>query len=1634
MLNQKSCLCILFQFFCCLTFSLTVSLTFASPSLFASCTIIEPEVLLVGGTEAEDVPVLNVEFQSDYSQTPQHFALIGIAESEDFFNAEIMDSDGNFWATALIGPDAPYLLQIYNPAADYMMVHLIDVNDSEITYDYCFRFSDFGYECNIGGGDVIGYCCSFDENESFVELLSWTDSTATIGFGFQNNYMRTFSEINPETLLEEEKNVQVFIDGQFFGVFKQDLNQCDLPPIILDIPNTFGGLLDVKIGGLGFDLWSLDNISAEPQYGFFDYTFNNWEASCFANHILDVSAVSEINCSLEIVETSFHEVNSFPFFENFPILSLKFSKEDVASQNFIVNVNGSEVETFILNSEFLDIQEANPFDNIEYLGIELTPEMQEEFSIEILSADNPTCSASYQNEGSGIAACSISNLSAEQILPCDENGQFFVTIGFDVEDPTSNNFEILGNGQNYGIYSYDEIEDGSITIGPIGGAGVFVDEFIVRDAEDLECSQAAVVFWAPCAIVVPGCGLSNLFAEAYDCNDFGEFLIDYEFDFEGFLGAFFEVSFSNDETYVIDYLSMQQNGFLTAGPFLAGSQENWSITVNLLDDPDCFAAYELGEIMCEPSNDNCNISNVVAEPWPCDETGQFLVDIYFTFENVGESFTIVGNGMDYGNFQYEEGASDALVSIGPLGQDDIEIYEFIVIDNSMVNCSDFTEMSAPACNSGECFIEIVDQNIYPCSETGFFSIDLYIEYANPPSNQFSIVDENGTLYGGFQYTILDDYGYVNIGPIGTFIDDNYEFTVYDIEDSGCSDTFILSDFDCDDFSCQIFDVIAEPTPCDENGQFYIDISFWYINPNSATFSVVGDGNNYGVFDYAQINDQGYVTIGPISAMPQTELEFGIVDGVCSEFTSVYFEGCTDETCDIGIVYAYASDCDEDGNFIVDIEFEYLGSFSEGFEVFGNGVSFGTFSYEEILLNGSVQIEVPNQQGENSLFFYIEDLEDEFCSGSTAIQVPPCDDVSCYLYDAFAEAFPCDENGGYLVYIDFAADNPSGETFTVASVFGESYGTFLYSEMEEEGIIIGPIYDIEFGTELYITDDVNPLCLTFVNYEPPICNGILCSIEDVYAEMQPCNEDGSFFVDIAFEYFNTGDQGFTIFGNGNDYGIFSFDEMDQNGFVTIGPINVMEGTELEFIVSDNSLNACVGFTGFIFDSCGPIELCEFSNLSVEVGACLEEEEYEVLVNFEYTGVAGLGFDVFLNDEPIGFYPYSDLPLNVVLPNQQAGSINELMVAENDQPFCSTSTVFEAPDCGAVEACSISNLFAEAHDCDENGQFLVDITFDYNNVTSPNFSIFGDGNFYGLFGINEIDENGFVTIGPFDEDAETVYGFVVQVQEQLGTCSSEDYFLGPISCNEADSCAFSNLSAINLCGTLSVDFDYSNVTNQFFDLSLDGELLDSYAYSDLPLSIELDEMPDQILISDNDNPDCFIDETISFVECMPCEITDLIANRICISEETVEINFNHNNAINQFFDLYVDGLFYDSYEFASLPLELELDLTAAEIKVSEKDNSDCFAEALIFDGVCPGIYDEIFANVSILLQDGNLQIQNLPSFDEINVYDLSGRTIFSVKAQAGEQSFFEQKIPAHADAMYIIEIQKDGQRYHRKVFGF
>ena len=87
-----------------------------------------------------------------------------------------------------------------------------------------------------------------------------------------------------------------------------------------------------------------------------------------------------------------------------------------------------------------------------------------------------------------------------------------------------------------------------------------------------------------------------------------------------------------------------------------------------------------------------------------------------------------------------------------------------------------------------------------------------------------------------------------------------------------------------------------------------------------------------------------------------------------------------------------------------------------------------------------------------------------------------------------------------------------------------------------------------------------------------------------------------------------------------------------------------------LVSINDNSNCFAAIECLPPDCKDEELlnCEITNMSIDVGECINDSTYSIILDFDYENPGNEYFDLFARDSAfLGYYKLSDLPLNLDL---------------------------------------------------------------------------------------------------------------------------------------------------------------------------------------------------------------------------------------------------------------------------------------------------------------------------------------------------------------------------------------------------
>ncbi len=296
-----------------------------------------------------------------------------------------------------------------------------------------------------------------------------------------------------------------------------------------------------------------------------------------------------------------------------------------------------------------------------------------------------------------------------------------------------------------------------------------------------------------------------------------------------------------------------------------------------------------------------------------------------------------------------------------------------------------------------------------------------------------------------------------------------------------------------------------------------------------------------------------------------------------------------------------------------------------------------------------------------------------CEGYTPNDFVDCPTDGCDITNVTVEVGQCDPaNNVYVVVIDFEVINATNDTFDVYDFAGNFLGNYPLSslpltlEFEQSGANTG-------GVVVCINDDPN--CCAEIAWDPPICDGGECSITNLVADVGECNDpaSGTYNVTIDFQANNPDNDHFDLYSiNGEFLGFYPLSslpltlEFESNGGTIDGVV---------VCINDNP-NCCADIT-WEPPTCNSGE-CSITNLAVDVGDCNPAGTYDITIDFAANNPGNDFFDLFRNNEFVGFFELSQLPITLSFePSGQ--DVDVIRVCVNDNPDCCAEIEYVVPTC-------------------------------------------------------------------------------------------------------------------------------------------------------------------------------------------------------------------------------------------------------------------------------------------------------------------------------------------------------------------
>lgn len=538
--------------------------------------------------------------------------------------------------------------------------------------------------------------------------------------------------------------------------------------------------------------------------------------------------------------------------------------------------------------------------------------------------------------------------------------------------------------------------------------------------------------------------------------------------------------------------------------------------------------------------------------------------------------------------------------------------------------------------------------------------------------------------------------------------------------------------------CEIGVISVDKGNCTSDTTYTITFDFDYFNTGGPDFKVWVNGQYYGVFQYANlpITIQDFPKSGGSHDWIKV-CDIAIPD--CCRIKEFPTQECGGGggNCEIGNLVIEAHPC-EDGLFYVDIDFDYNNVGNQGFGVFGNGNSYGSFDYADLPITigplaGDCQTEYE---------FLVKDLQYTTCNSDGVLGVICCEE-GCALWNLAVDKGNCTSDSTYTLTINFQYKDVGGSDFELYAN-GQFYGYYQYAAL--------PITIQNFpksgGSHDWIEVCDSPSCCAILEFKSKTCEEPQdCQIKNLSYEVSECDENGNFSIMIDFEVINPESDSFCVFGNGMDHGKYAFADLP----ISIGPLAGDCNTSWEFLIKDCSLPSCQKIIDLGKKCCDDDE-CFINEIVIDIDECISDSSYNLHVAYNYNPAQGDSIKIWANGNYFGQYAYGS-PLYLENFPKSGGSHDWIKICDAQDENCCKLKEFESPNCGGEE-CHFENLSWDV-ECDGDSLFYIVINFDPINPPSDGFKVKGNGVIYGIFEYADLP----VTIGPLAADCNTPYEFLI-----------------------------------------------------------------------------------------------------------------------------------------------------------------------------------------------------------------------------------------------------------------------------------
>ncbi|NBC07469.1 MAG: hypothetical protein GVY26_09780, partial [Bacteroidetes bacterium] len=763
-----------------------------------------------------------------------------------------------------------------------------------------------------------------------------------------------------------------------------------------------------------------------------------------------------------------------------------------------------------------------------------------------------------------------------------------------------------------------------------------------------------------------------------------------------------------------------------------------SLEICLVDQPNC-CTYTAFGVDCPPVE--CNFEAEVSL-LSCDPGGVMTFEVTTSSDDpaVGQYVNVI-----VGDIQYGLVAMNTTVEVGLLineGEDEVDV----VIENwsgffSGPICSIVETVDVSSCVS-DCAGPLVEAIPEACSSSNPGAYELHLEIF-PDTNANPVYDfyANGDVV--IQQVFLPNGSTtLEILPYNSGTSPDVITVCYHQEPECCTSIYIDPlQCDCDD----IESMTATMLPCEESGEYFVEIDLDFIDNFGYPFNLEVDGEYFDTY----VPEDLPIIVGPFAGNGEPHEFYAQGDGECEGAGATVDGQFCDSDCPItGIEVVTEPGCANTSGSFYYGAFELLGVNAPGDSVIVTSQVTGETTLGVLDPNGSgvFDFNLPNTNlGYDVVTVCLFNQPNCCFEIDYDINCP-----SCEIQEWVVEPQECEADGTFSLFVDVVFEGaPTGIEVIIPGLnYSDVFDSGAFP-LELPGFVgDGDSYDV------FLIPGCDNEIVTEVEF-PNCINGGGCLFENVIVEPHPC-EDGEFFVDVEVQVNEPGILGYYVFGDGEIFGPFSYDEP----FVTVGPFAGDGETVYDFLILDIENPACFGYAEFGPKDCDDSN-CGILSMTAEPQECNGDGTYDLFLDIEMEDPnEDPLFWFYLNGALIGQSTLAPLPvelINVPLTDTENVVFKACIF---DQPNCCIEVEYPQPDC-LNDNCPIDNVTVDFAFCDTTG-FYVELDFDGPVPnTAGSYRIFGNGETYDTLGY---DAPRPVIVGPFDPYTDNIYELIVADLQQ------------------------------------------------------------------------------------------------------------------------------------------------------------------------------------------------------------------------------------------------------------------------------